>query len=99
MTAMISAAVAYLALKLGQGIESAIPIAILAIGFTADFLALHLRLGRTTLASGRVTVVTETCCPGPGGSERVRTPGMGCAAGTKAGPGLADEGEGERQSG
>src|SRR5262249_57493728 len=35
MTAIFSAAAAYIALKLGQGIESAIPIAILAIGFSA----------------------------------------------------------------
>ncbi|MBZ5640695.1 MAG: OPT/YSL family transporter [Acidobacteriia bacterium] len=35
MTVVFSAAAAYIALKLGQGIESAIPIAILAIGFSA----------------------------------------------------------------
>ncbi len=35
MTALFSAAAAYIALKLGQGIESAIPIAILAIGLSA----------------------------------------------------------------
>ncbi len=35
MTAMFSLAVAYVGLRLGQGIESAIPIAILAIGFSA----------------------------------------------------------------
>lgn len=35
MTVVFSAAAAYVALKLGQGIESAIPIAILAIGFSA----------------------------------------------------------------
>src|SRR5262245_3389343 len=35
MTSIFSAAAAYIALKLGQGIESAIPIAILAIGFSA----------------------------------------------------------------
>lgn len=35
MTVLFSAAAAYVALKLGQGIESAIPIAILAIGFSA----------------------------------------------------------------
>ena len=35
MTAIFSAAAAYVSLKLGQGIESAIPIAILAIGFSA----------------------------------------------------------------
>jgi putative OPT family oligopeptide transporter len=35
MTSIFSAAAAYLALKLGQGIESAIPIAILAIGYSA----------------------------------------------------------------
>ena len=35
MTVLFSLAVAYVALKLGQGIESAIPIAILAIGYSA----------------------------------------------------------------
>lgn len=35
MTALFSAAAAYISLKLGQGIESAIPIAILAIGYSA----------------------------------------------------------------
>ncbi len=35
MTALFSAAAAYISLKLGQGIESAIPIAILAIGLSA----------------------------------------------------------------
>jgi putative OPT family oligopeptide transporter len=35
MTVLFSAAAAYVALKLGQGIESAIPIAILAIGLSA----------------------------------------------------------------
>jgi putative OPT family oligopeptide transporter len=35
MTVLFSLAAAYVALKLGQGIESAIPIAILAIGFSA----------------------------------------------------------------
>jgi putative OPT family oligopeptide transporter len=35
MTALFSAAAAFISLKLGQGIESAIPIAILAIGFSA----------------------------------------------------------------
>jgi putative OPT family oligopeptide transporter len=35
MTGLFSAAAAFIALKLGQGIETAIPIAILAIGFSA----------------------------------------------------------------
>ena len=35
MAVVFSAAAAYIALKLGQGIESAIPISILAIGFSA----------------------------------------------------------------
>jgi uncharacterized oligopeptide transporter (OPT) family protein len=35
MTAVFSAAAAFVTLKLGQGIESAIPIAILAIGYSA----------------------------------------------------------------
>jgi putative OPT family oligopeptide transporter len=40
MCVLFSAAAAYIALKLGQGIESAIPISILAIGFSA-LLARH----------------------------------------------------------
>src|SRR5512137_849920 len=35
MTVVFSAAAAYIALKLGQGIETAIPIAILAVGVSA----------------------------------------------------------------
>ncbi len=35
MTVIFSAAAAYIALKLGQGVETAIPIAILAVGFSA----------------------------------------------------------------
>jgi hypothetical protein len=35
MTVLFSAAAAYIALKLGQGIETAIPIAILAVGCSA----------------------------------------------------------------
>jgi len=35
MTVLFSAAAAYIALKLGQGIETAIPISILAVGFSA----------------------------------------------------------------
>ncbi len=35
MTVLFSAAAAYIALKLGQGVETAIPIAILAVGFSA----------------------------------------------------------------
>ena len=35
MTVLFSAAAAFIALKLGQGIETAIPIAILAVGFSA----------------------------------------------------------------
>jgi len=35
MTLLFSLAAAFVALKLGQGIEAAIPIAILAIGFSA----------------------------------------------------------------
>ena len=35
MTLVFSLAAAFIALKLGQGIEAAIPIAILAIGFSA----------------------------------------------------------------
>jgi hypothetical protein len=35
MTVLFSAAATFIALKLGQGIETAIPIAILAVGFSA----------------------------------------------------------------
>lgn len=35
MSVLFSCAAAYIALKLGQGIETAIPIAILAVGFSA----------------------------------------------------------------
>ncbi len=51
MTVVFSAAAAYIALKLGQGIESAIPIAILAIGLSA-------LLARTSTLLENVNVVT-----------------------------------------
>ncbi|MDH3197241.1 MAG: oligopeptide transporter, OPT family [Candidatus Krumholzibacteria bacterium] len=51
MTILFSLAAAYVALKLGQGIESAIPIAILAIGFSA-------LLARKSTLLENVTIVT-----------------------------------------
>ena len=42
MTTIFSAAAAYISLKLGQGIESAIPIAILAIGIAASIVLARL---------------------------------------------------------
>jgi putative OPT family oligopeptide transporter len=53
MTVLFSLAVAYVGLKLGQGIESAIPIAILAIGYSA----LPMLARRSTLLEN-VNVVT-----------------------------------------
>jgi putative OPT family oligopeptide transporter len=57
MTAIFSAAAAYVALKLGQGIESAIPIAILAIGYSA------IAKRRSTLLEN-VNIVTLGACAG-----------------------------------
>jgi len=57
MTAIFSAAAAYLALKLGQGIESAIPIAILAIGYSA------IAPRKSTLLEN-VNIVTLGACAG-----------------------------------
>jgi len=57
MTAIFSAAAAYLALKLGQGIESAIPIAILAIGYSA------VTRRKSTLLEN-VNIVTLGACAG-----------------------------------
>src|SRR6185295_13100318 len=57
MTVVFSAAAAYLALKLGQGIESAIPIAILAIGFSAA-------AARKSTLLENVTIVTLGACAG-----------------------------------
>ena len=57
MTAIFSAAAAYISLKLGQGIESAIPIAILAIGFSA------VARRKSTLLEN-VNIVTLGACAG-----------------------------------
>jgi len=57
MTSIFSAAAAYLALKLGQGIESAIPIAILAIGYSA------IAKRKSTLLEN-VNIVTLGACAG-----------------------------------
>ena len=57
MTTIFSAAAAYISLKLGQGIESAIPIAILAIGFSAA-------AKRKSTLLENVNVVTLGACAG-----------------------------------
>jgi putative OPT family oligopeptide transporter len=57
MTSIFSAAAAYISLKLGQGIESAIPIAILAIGFSA------IAARKSTLLEN-VHIVTLGACAG-----------------------------------
>jgi putative OPT family oligopeptide transporter len=57
MTSIFSAAAAYISLKLGQGIESAIPIAILAIGFSA------VAKRKSTLLEN-VNIVTLGACAG-----------------------------------
>ena len=57
MTVLFSAAAAFIALKLGQGIESAIPIAILAIGFSA------VAKRKSTLLEN-VNIVTLGACAG-----------------------------------
>jgi putative OPT family oligopeptide transporter len=57
MTSIFSAAAAYISLKLGQGIESAIPIAILAIGFSA------IARRKSTLLEN-VNIVTLGACAG-----------------------------------
>ena len=57
MTSIFSAAAAYISLKLGQGIESAIPIAILAIGFSA------IAKRKSTLLEN-VNIVTLGACAG-----------------------------------
>ncbi len=57
MTSIFSAAAAYISLKLGQGIESAIPIAILAIGFSA------IAARKSTLLEN-VNIVTLGACAG-----------------------------------
>jgi putative OPT family oligopeptide transporter len=67
MTLLFSFAAAYIALKLGQGIETAIPIAILAVGFSA-FAA---RIGRrpsTLLESLQVATIGATAGIVVGGS-------------------------------
>jgi putative OPT family oligopeptide transporter len=57
MTSIFSAAAAYISLKLGQGIESAIPIAILAIGFSAI-------VKRKSTLLENVNIVTLGACAG-----------------------------------
>src|SRR5512136_1598548 len=57
MTVVFSAAAAFVTLKLGQGIESAIPIAILAIGYSA------VARRKSTLLEN-VNIVTLGACAG-----------------------------------
>lgn len=67
MAVLFSAAASYIALKLGQGIETAIPIAILAVGFSA----LLTRLGRrssTMLENLQVAALGATAGIVVGGS-------------------------------
>ncbi|MBP7146586.1 MAG: oligopeptide transporter, OPT family [Acidobacteria bacterium] len=63
MTAVFSAAASYVALKLGQGIESAIPIAILAIGLSA-----MLRRESTLLENVNIVTLGATAGVVVGGS-------------------------------
>lgn len=56
MGILFSAAAAYIALKLGQGIESAIPISILSIGFSS--LIVHLLKSRSSTLLENVNILT-----------------------------------------
>ncbi len=67
MTVLFSAAAAYIALKLGQGIETAIPIAILAVGFSA-LLAAAGRRPSTMLENLQVATLGATAGIVVGGS-------------------------------
>jgi putative OPT family oligopeptide transporter len=67
MTLLFSFAAAYIALKLGQGIETAIPIAILAVGFSA-FAARIGRRASTLLESLQVATIGATAGIVVGGS-------------------------------
>jgi putative OPT family oligopeptide transporter len=65
---VFSAAATYIALKLGQGIESAIPISILAVGFSAFATAFLKRRASTLLENVNVLAIGATSGIVAGGS-------------------------------
>ena len=65
---MFSAAATYIALKLGQGIESAIPISILAVGFSAFSVRVLARRASTLLENVNVLAIGATSGIVAGGS-------------------------------
>jgi putative OPT family oligopeptide transporter len=65
---VFSAAATYIALKLGQGIESAIPISILAVGFSALAVRVLARRGSTLLENVNVLAIGATSGIVAGGS-------------------------------
>jgi putative OPT family oligopeptide transporter len=65
---VFSAAATYIALKLGQGIESAIPISILAVGFSALFVRVLARRASTLLENVNVLAIGATSGIVAGGS-------------------------------
>ena len=65
---VFSAAATYIALKLGQGIESAIPISILAVGFSALLVRVLARRASTLLENVNVLAIGATSGIVAGGS-------------------------------
>jgi putative OPT family oligopeptide transporter len=65
---IFSAAATYIALKLGQGIESAIPISILAVGFSVFAVKFMKRRGSTLLENVNVLAIGSTSGIIAGGS-------------------------------
>ncbi len=65
---IFSAAATYIALKLGQGIESAIPISILAVGFSVFVVKFLKRRGSTLLENVNVLAIGATSGIVAGGS-------------------------------
>jgi len=65
---VFSAAATYIALKLGQGIESAIPISILAVGFSAFSVRVLARRASTLLENVNVLAIGATSGIVAGGS-------------------------------
>ncbi len=65
---VFSAAATYIALKLGQGIESAIPISILAVGFSAFAVRVLRRRGSSVLENVHVLAIGSTSGIIAGGS-------------------------------
>ncbi len=65
---IFSAATSYIALKLGQGIESAIPISILAVGFSVFAVKFMKRRGSTLLENVNVLAIGATSGIVAGGS-------------------------------